>query len=102
MYCPTTDKRFIMIDGELADPPEGDLETGSSFCGCCCPVQEPNTEDIALTVINEEEGEGEAELVEPPEEQDVGSIQIVQDITEELVSEVIAYEIVKTRIWKSV
>ena len=39
---------------------------------------------MALTVIHEEEGEGGAELVEPPEEQEVGSIQIVQDITEEL------------------
>ena len=81
MYCPTTDRRMLLENGELVDPPEDDVETGSSFCS---PVQEPNTEDIALTVIHEEEGEGEAELVEPPEEQEVGSIQIVQDITEEL------------------
>ena len=73
-----------MIDGKLVDPSEENVETSYSFCGCLCPVQELNTKDIAITVINKQEGEGEAELVEPPEEQEVGSIQIVQDITEEL------------------
>ena len=71
-----------MIDEELVDPP--------------IPVQEPNTEDIALTVINEQKAE--VDLVEPPEEQEVESIQIVQNITEELISEVVLYEFVKARI----
>ena len=54
-----------MKDGELVDPPDDNEETGSSFCGCCCPVQEPNTEDIALKVIKEKEVE--VESVEPPD-----------------------------------
>ena len=74
-----------MIDGELVDPPEDDVETGSSFCGCCSSAQEPNAEDIALTVIHEQEVEVEAELVEPPEGQEVEN-QIIQNITEELIS----------------
>ena len=56
-----------MIDGELVEPPEGGY-----------------TEDIALRAIHEQEVEVEvqAELVEAPEEQEVASIQIVQDITD--------------------
>ena len=78
-----------MKDGDLVDPPDDNEETGSSFCGCCCPVQEPNTEDVALTVINEKEIEVGAELAEPPEEQEVESIQILQDIIDELIREVV-------------
>ena len=78
-----------MIDGELADPPEGDLETGSSFCGCCSPVQESNSEDVALTFSNEQEAEVEveAELVGSPEDQEVASIKTVQYDTDELISD---------------
>ena len=71
-----------MIDGEMVEPPEEDVKTCSSFCGCCSPVQEPNTEDIALTVINGQETE--VQWKEPFEEQENEDIQIVQDITEEL------------------
>ena len=57
-----------MIDGEMVEPPEEDVKTCSSFCGCCPTFQEPNThtEDIVLAVIHEQKVE--AELVEPPDE----------------------------------
>ena len=56
VYDPATDKRFVLKDGELVEPPEKDVETGntpSSFCGCCSgtvDVEEQNSGDIALTV----------------------------------------------------
>ena len=90
MYCPTTDKRMILENGELVEPPEDDEETGSSFCGCFSPVQEPNTEDVALTVINEQEVE--VELEEPLEVQENEDIQIVKNIIEELISDVVVSE----------
>ena len=65
------------------------------------PPQEPNAEDIALKVIHEQEVEVEAELVEPPEGQEVEN-QIIQNITEELISEVVVYEYVKTRICNNI
>ena len=83
MYYPTTDQRFVIIDGELVEPPEKEEVTGCYFRRCCSPVQEPNTKDIALSVVNEQKAE--VELVEPPEEQEVGSIQTVKNITEQLV-----------------
>ena len=56
VYDPSTDKRLILVNSELVEPPEDDVETGdtpSSSCyGCCSPVQEQNTEDVALTVGN--------------------------------------------------
>ena len=84
-----------MENRELVEPPEDDVETSSSFCGSCSPVQEPNTEDIAFTVIHEQEGEVEAELVEPTEDPEIGNIQIVKSITDELISDVVVYEFVK-------
>ena len=72
-----------MIDGELADPPEDDLETGSSFCGCCCPVQEQNTEDIALKVIKEKEVD--VELVEPPDN-DLEKSDTLTSVKQEMVN----------------
>ena len=56
VYDPTTDKRFVLKDGELVDPPEKDVETGNtpfSLCGCCSgtvDVEEQNSGDIALRV----------------------------------------------------
>ena len=62
----------------MVEPPEDDEDTGdtpsSSSCGCCSPAQEENTEDIALTVINEQEGE---------------VVQIAKDIVEEMLRDII-------------
>ena len=61
VYDPSTDKRLLLVNSNLVEPPEVDMETGdtpsSSFCGCCSPAQEQNAGDIALAVINEQQGE---------------------------------------------
>ena len=64
---------------------------------CCCSwtrvpgevtsVYDPTT-DKRMILEN-------GELVEPPEETEVGSIQIVKCITDELISDVVVYEFVK-------
>ena len=60
VYDPTTDKRFVLKDGELVEPSEKDVETGNtpfSLCGCCSgtvDVEEQNSGDIALTVEKQE------------------------------------------------
>ena len=43
VYDPTTDKRFIIKDGELVEPPEDDVETGDtpSSSSYGFPAQEP-------------------------------------------------------------
>ena len=50
VYDPNTDKRLILVNNDLVEPPEDDVETGdtpsSSFCGCCSPAQEQNTSDV--------------------------------------------------------
>ena len=84
VYDPSTDKRFIIKDGEVVEPPEDDVETGdtpsSSSCGCCSTAQKTNTEDIALTVVNEQEGE---------------VVQVAEDIVEELISDIVIYETIR-------
>ena len=61
VYDPSTDKRLILVNSDLVDPPEDNVETGdtpsSSSCGCCSPAQEENIEDIALTVVKKQEVE---------------------------------------------
>ena len=76
-----------MIDGELVEPSEDDVETcdtpSSSSGGCCSPVQEPNTEDVALTVIKEKEVE--VELVEPPDN-DLEKSDTLTSVKQEMVN----------------
>ena len=61
-----------MIDGELVEPPEDDVETGSSFT----PVEEPNTEFIAIIVIHEHDQKAEV-------------VQIVEVIIEKLLCDIV-------------
>ena len=78
VYDPSTDKRMILVNGELVEPPVEDLETGnspsSSFCGCCCSVQEEKDEAFALTVINKQE---------------IEVVQIAEDIIEEIIGDIV-------------
>ena len=83
MYDPTRKiLKTILKNGELVEPYEDDVETRSIW----------TTEDIALTLINEQEAE--VELVEPLKEQEIEDIQIVQEIIDayELVSDDVVNE----------
>ena len=91
VYDPTIDKRFVFKDGELVEPPKEDVETGdtpsSSFCGCCCPVQEPDTEDIAMEVTNEQEQIVVDEIKIEDERDEI--IGIIDDIFDDLLRDVL-------------
>ena len=84
VYDPTFERRFIIKNGEVVEPPEEDVETGdtpsSSFCGCCSPAQEQNAEDIAFTVVNKQEGE---------------IVQVAEDIVKELISDIVIYDMIR-------
>ena len=78
VYDPSTDKRMILVNGEIVEPPEEDLESGnspsSSICGCCCAAQEEKDEAFAPTVIIKHE---------------VEIIQIAEDIIEEIIGDIV-------------
>ena len=41
VYDPTTDKRMILENGELVEPPEDDTETSNNSSSCCsCPLDQ--------------------------------------------------------------
>ena len=96
VYDPATDKRFIIKDGEIVEPPEYDVETGdtpsSSFGGCCSPVQEPNTKDVEIQVnYDEQEVRQENEVTDDgpnEDDEDIGTVLIViDDLLRDIVSE---------------
>ena len=78
VYDPSTDKRMILVDGEVVELPEEDVESGnspsSSFCGCCCTVQEEKDGAFVNTVITEQE---------------VEVVQIAEDIIKENVADIV-------------
>ena len=78
IYDPSTDKRMILVNGEIVEPPEEDVESGnspfSSICGCCCASQEEKDEAFAPTVIIKHE---------------VEIIQIAEDIIEEIIGDIV-------------
>ena len=98
VYDPNMDKRFVIKDGEVVEPPEEDVEIGStpssSFYGCCCPVQDPDTEDIAVEVTNEQEQTvvdeikiEDEELAGQDERDEI--IRIIDDIFDDLLRDVL-------------
>ena len=65
VFDPSTDKRFVIKDGEMVEPPEDEGETiNSSFCGCCSPAQEQNPGDVVLTVVKKQDVEDDMTVEE--------------------------------------
>ena len=68
VFDPITDRRFIIKDGVVVEPPEEEEEVEPpeedvlngytpfpSVCGCCCPVQEQNTDSITLDIYSDQQ-----------------------------------------------
>ena len=84
-----------MIDGELLEPPEDDVETcdtpSSSSGGCCSPVQEPNTEDVAIQVkYDDQEVRQEQEVTDDGPNEDNEDLRTVLIVIDDLLGDIVS------------